>query len=321
MTSVLTRGEVPARRLSTARPDAPRPAVKRRHLSRHEGRTAWLFLLPTIVVIVLFTVIPAIAAFAFSFTDLGLADMRDPFSVEFVGFDTFASVLSNADFQRSILNTAIFVVIGVPATIVMGFTIAVLLNSGIRRLRPVYRAAVYIPVIANIVAASIIWKYALSYNGPVNEALAGLGIEGPNWLGDPAWGVTSVILLTVWRNVGTAMVLFLAGLQAVPEEVYEAASLDGAGPISRTWHMTLPLLRPTTLLVSVLVTVMYMNIFEEPYLLTGGGPLGATRSMSLWVYEQFGFGNVSASMAASFILLLMVAVVSVVQFRMLRPKH
>lgn len=211
--------------------------------------------------------------------------------------------------------------IGVPLTIGIGLALAILLGSGIRRLRPVFRAAIYLPVIANIVAASVIWKYALTYEGPVNEALAAIGIAGPNWLGDPAWGVTSVILLTVWRNVGTAMVLFLAGLQAVPEEVYEAAAIDGAGPWRRIVHMTLPLLRPTTLLVTVLITVMYMNIFEEPYLLTGGGPLDSTRSISLWVYQQFGYGNIAASMAGSFVLILLVAVVSVVQFRMLRPKH
>ncbi|MFZ8756329.1 carbohydrate ABC transporter permease [Microbacterium sp. HMH0099] len=302
----------------------PGPPVTRRSRrlgAAKESLTAWAFLTPTLVVVALFTVIPVIAALAFSFTDVGLRDLRDPLGVDVVGFDNFAAVLAAPDFQRSVLNTALFVVIGVPATMACGLALAILLNTGIRRLRPVFRAAIYLPVIANIVAASIIWKYALSLDGPINEALSSIGLAGPNWLGDPAWGVTSVMLLTVWRNVGTAMVLFLAGLQAIPEEVYEAAAIDGAGAWRRIVHMTLPLLRPTTLLVSVLITVMYMNIFEEPYLLTGGGPLGSTRSISLWVYQQFGFGNIAASMAGSFVLILLVAVVSVVQFRILRPKH
>lgn len=314
-----TRREAASRRLPTGTPPAP---TRRSHIGRgREAATAWVFLAPTLIVIGLFTVIPGLAALAFGFTDIGLRDMRDPLSVEFVGTDNFAALFANGDFTRSILNTALFVVIGVPVTIVIGFVIAVILNSGIRRMRPVYRAAIYLPVIANIVAAAVIWKYALSYQGPFNEALAAIGITGPNWLGDQQWAVTSVIILTVWRNIGTAMVLFLAGLQAVPEEVYEAAAIDGAGPIRRVWTMTLPLMRPTTLLVSVLITVMYMNIFEEPYLLTGGGPLGSTRSISLWIYEQFGFGNISASMAGSFVLIVLVGIVSIVQFRMLRPKH
>lgn len=313
MTSTIVRGRAPVGR--------PPANGRGRRPREPQAATAWLFLLPTLIVLGVFTAVPTVVALLFSLTDIGLRDMRNPLSVEVVGVDNFAAVLANGDFQRSVANTALFVVVGVPLTIGIGLVLAVALNSGVRRMRPVFRAAIYIPVIANIVAASVIWKYALSYQGPVNEALAAIGIVGPNWLGDPAWGATSVILLTVWRNVGTAMVLFLAGLQAIPEEVREAASLDGAGPLRRFLEITMPLMRPTTLLVSVLITVMYMNIFEEPYLLTGGGPLGATRSISLWVYQQFGFGNIAASMAGSFVLIVLVGVVSVVQFRILRPKH
>lgn len=313
MTDTLSRGKAASRRL-------PPAAGRRRGFAREAG-AAWLFLTPTLIVMALFTVVPTVIALTFSFTDIGLRDLRDPLAVDFAGLDTFVAVLGNADFQRAALNTLVFVAVGVPVTIALGLLLATALNNGIRRLRPVYRTAVYVPVVANIVAAAVIWKYALGYNGPINEALTSIGIPAPNWLGDPGWAVTAVIMLTVWRNVGTAMVLFLAGLQAIPADVMEAASLDGAGRGSRFWHVVLPLLRPTTLLVSVLITVMYMNIFEEPYLLTDGGPLGSTRSLSLWIYEQFGFGNVAASMAGSFVLLVLVAIVSVVQFRLLRPKH
>lgn len=311
MADVLSRREAPGRRLP--------PGVRLR--IGHEAATAWIFLTPTLILMALFTVIPAVIALTLSFTDIGLRDLRDPFSVDFAGLDSFAAVLANTDFQRALLNTLLFVLVGVPLTIVIGLVLAVALNTGIRRLRPVYRTAIYVPVVANIVAASVIWKYALGYQGPINEALTHIGIPAPNWLGDPQWAVTAVIMLTLWRNIGTAMVLFLAGLQAVPEDVMEAAALDGAGSWGRFWHVTLPLLRPTTLMVSVLITVMYMNIFEEPYLLTGGGPLGSTRSLSLWIYEQFGYGKIAASMAGSFVLLALVALVSITQFRLLRPKH
>jgi multiple sugar transport system permease protein len=129
-----------------------------------------------------------------------------------------------------------------------------------------------------------------------------------------------VILLGVWRNFGIAMVLFLAGLQAVPRDVYEAAALDGAGRWRRLRHITLPLLLPTTLMVSVLLTVFYLQVFDEPYLLTGGGPLGSTESVALYTYRQFGAGEFGMSSAASFVTLAMVTVVSVVQFRLLRSR-
>jgi multiple sugar transport system permease protein len=129
-----------------------------------------------------------------------------------------------------------------------------------------------------------------------------------------------VIALGVWRNFGIAMVLFLAGLQAVPQDVYEAASLDGAGWWRQLRHITLPLLMPTTLMVSVLLTVFYLQVFDEPYLLTNGGPLGSTESVALYTYHQFGAGEFGTSSAASFVTLLLVTLVSIVQFRMLRPR-
>ena len=154
----------------------------------------------------------------------------------------------------------------------------------------------------------------------MNNALANLGFAGPNWLDDTNTAMPIVILLGIWRNFGTAMLLFLAGLQAVPEDVQEAAALDGAGWWSRLWHITLPLLLPTILLISVLLTVFYLQVFDEPYLLTDGGPLGSTESVALYTYKQFGFGNYGISSAASVVTLVLVAVVSVVQFRLLRPR-
>jgi multiple sugar transport system permease protein len=289
--------------------------------SRAEATTAWVFLAPFLLLFLVFTAIPAIFALGASFTDMTARDVRDPFGVNFVGFDGFAEVLGNAGFQGAFFNTVVFVVLCVPISMALGLALALMLNNGIRRLKTMFRAAVYVPVITNIVAAAVIWQYAFSISGPVNSSLSGLGIDGPNWLGDPGWAVTTVVLMGVWRTTGTCMILFLAGLQAVPEEIYEAASTDGAGPWRRLWSITLPLLRPTTLLVTVLQTVSFLNIFEEPYLLTRGGPLGSTKSVALWVYEQFGFGNVSASMAGSVLLLVLVGIVALVQFRLLRPKH
>lgn len=290
-------------------------------LQRSQARAAWLFLTPFLIITALFTAIPVLAALGMSMTDLTSRDIRTPLAVDFVGLENFIRVIGDAGFQRSVLNTALFVVLCVPLSIAIGLALALLLNRGIRRLRTFFRAAAYLPVITNIVAAAVIWQYAFAPLGPVNTALEGLGTVGPNWLGDPASAVATVVMLGVWRNVGTCMVLFLAGLQSIPEEVYEAAAVDGASAPRRMWSITLPLLRPTTLLVTVLMTVSFLSIFEEPYLLTAGGPLGSTRSIALWVYEQFGFGNTAASMAGSFLLILFVSVVAVIQFRVLRPKN
>lgn len=315
-TRSVTVPEAPTRRLRGGR-----PGRKTSEGSRAETATAWVFLAPFLAIFLIFTAIPTVLAVSASLTDMSARDVRDPFAVNFVGFDAFAQVLANPSFQGAFFNTVMFVVLCVPLSMGLGFALALMLNRGIRRLRAFFRAAVYVPVITNIVAAAVIWQYAFSISGPVNSGLGALNLAQPNWLGESEWSIALVVMMGVWRTAGTCMILFLAGLQAVPEEMYEAAATDGASSLRRLWSITLPLLRPTTLLVTVLMTVSFLNIFEEPFLLTKGGPLGSTRSMALWVYEQFGFGNISASMAGSVVLLVLVGIVAIVQFRMLRPKH
>ncbi len=288
--------------------------------TRGEAVTGWLFVTPFLIIFTLFSLIPTVLALTTSWTDMTAKDLRNPLGVNVVGFQNFVDIFGNAAFRRSLLNTFLFVVLTVPLTIGIGLFLAVLLNNGIRKLRSMYRAAVYIPVITNIVAAAVIWSYAFSMTGPVNELLGGLGLPAPNWTGDAKWAFGLIVVMGVWRTTGTCMILFLAGLQSVPEELNEAAALDGATAWQTFRKVTLPILRPTTLLVTVLMTVMFLNIFEEPYLLTKGGPVGATRPTALWVFEQFGFGNISYSMAGSVIMLIVVGVVAAFQFRMLRPK-
>lgn len=288
--------------------------------ARAEAIAGWTFLSPFLLLFVVFIAIPTIFAITSSFTDMSSRDIRTPFAVNFVWFDNFTRLLGDPSFRRATLNTVLYVALCVPLSMGLGLSFALMLNNGIRRLRSVYRAAAYAPVITNIVAAAVIWQYAFSVGGPVNESLASLGIVGPNWLGDPSWAFGTVVVMGVWRTCGTAMVLFLAGLQAVPTQVYEAAATDGAGRVRTFWSVTMPLLRPTTLLVTVLMTVMFLNIFEEPYLLTGGGPLGTTESMAFWVFDQFSYGNFAPSMAGSVVLLVFVSIVAIVQFRLLRPQ-
>lgn len=286
---------------------------------RRESLVGLSFVTPFLLVFTVFTVLPAAIAIAASFTDMRAVDLRDPLNVNVVGFESFLAVLRDSDFQQSMLNTALLTVICVPTTMALGLGFALMLDRGITRLKSMYRAAVYLPVITNIVAAAVIWQYAFSISGPVNTAAEQFGLPHPNWLGDSTWAVVTVAMMGIWRNVGTCMILYLAGLQGVAPEIYEAAATEGASTWQQMRRLTLPLLRPTTLLITVLMSIAFINMFDEPYLLTKGGPVGATRTMALWVYEQFSFGNVSYSMAGSVFLLLVVAVVSVVQFRVLRP--
>jgi multiple sugar transport system permease protein len=272
------------------------------------------------VVFALFTVIPIVASLLTSLTDMRSTDLRRPFAVNVVGLANYVTLLGDPRFLRAVLNTLIFVLVGVPLTMLIGFSLAIALDSGIRRFRTVFRGLFYAPVVTNVVSVALIWQYAFNQNGTVNQGLTKIGFAGPNWLGDVHLAMPVVILLGIWRNFGTAMLLFLAGLQAVPEEVIEAATLDGAGPFRRLRSITLPLLMPTTLLVSVLLSVFFLQVFDEPYLLTNGGPLGSTESIALFTYNQFGFGNFGVSSAASYLLLVLVLAISGMQFRLLRSR-
>jgi multiple sugar transport system permease protein len=214
--------------------------------------------------------------------------------------------------------TATFVVVGIPVTMAVALALAVALNSGIGRFRAAFRVGFYAPVVTSIVAVSVVWKYILQPDGLLNTVLGWVGIQGPNWLNDTTWALPSLILMAVWRNVGTLMVIFLAGLQAVPQEVQEAAVMDGASPWRRFRSVTLPLLRPTLLLGAVLISVGYLQFFEEAFVMTQGGPLDSTLSTAFYTFEQFGFGKYGFASAASYVLFLAIALLSLLQFRLLR---
>jgi multiple sugar transport system permease protein len=241
------------------------------------------------------------------------------FAVNVIGFDNYSRALSDPLFRRSAINTAYFVLVGMPLTIVVALAVAVALDRGISRLRGLFRLGFYTPVITSIVAVSVVWRFLLQRNnGLINTVLGWVGIPGPNWVGDPHWSMPALILMASWRNFGTAMIIFLAGLQAVPWMLHEAAAIDGAGAWQRFRHVTLPLLRPTLLFVSVTTAIGYLQFFEEPFVMTQGGPLDSTISMSMYTYKQFGFGNYGYAASMSYLIFVVIAVVTAVQFRLLR---
>jgi multiple sugar transport system permease protein len=275
--------------------------------------------LPFCLLFLIFTAWPVLQSLFMSFTDTKSRDLRSPFSVNIVGFDNFAKAFSDPVFRKAALNTGYFVVVGMPLTLGIALAAAVALDKGITRFRSAFRLGFYTPVITSIVAVAVVWRFLLQEDfGLINTVLGWVGITGPNWLGDPNWSMPGLILMAAWRNFGTAMIIFLAGLQGVPWVLHEAASIDGAGAWQRFRHITLPMLRPTLLFVSVTTSIGYLQFFEEPFVMTNGGPLNSTISMSMYTYKQFGFGNYGYAASMSYIIFVVIAIVAAVQFRLLR---
>ena len=309
---------IPRRGRSLTGPPPPRRGSSRAR--RQMTFIAWGFAAPFVILFVVFMAGPILASFAMSFTDLTTRDLRSPFSVNVVGLENYANLFADPRFIRSLLNTAAFVLVGVPATIVLALLVALALNNGINRFRTVFRVGYYAPVVTSIVAIAIVWKFILQPDGLLNGFLAFFGISGPNWLEDTTWALPSLILMAIWRNIGTLMVIFLAGLQGVPQEQLEAAMMDGAGPVKRFFNVVVPALRPTILFSAVITGIGFLQFFEEPFVMTRGGPLDSTLSAAMYTFNQFGFGNYSYASAASYVLFLGIVLLSLVQFRLLREK-
>lgn len=287
-------------------------------LSRRQALIAWGFCLPFVLVFGVFMLVPLLSSMGMSFTDITSRDLRTPFNVNIVGFDNYVTLLTDPRFHKALLTTAIFVIVGLPITIAIAMAFAVALNKGLKHLNAFFRAVFYAPVVASVVAVSVVWRYILQDDGLLNSLLAVFGIDGLDWLHDTRFALPALMIMTIWRNMGTLMIIFLAGLQAIPTELKEAASVDGAGKWRTFTSITLPLMKPTILLGAVLISVAYLQFFEESFVMTQGGPLDSTLSAAYYVYQQFGFGRYGIASAASWVLFIIIALVSVLQFRILK---
>lgn len=285
-----------------------------------QNLTGWAFAVPFMILFSLFLAFPIIASFLLSFTSFGLRDLQNPVGTTFVGLQNYVNLFSDAKFWKSLFNTFYFVVVGVPVTLAIGLLIANALNRGITRFRTTFRVGYYLPVITSIVAIAVVWRFLLNPDvGLINMGLGALGIDGPAWLADPAMAMPSIIAMAVWRNLGFAMIVFLAGMQAIPASLYEAASIDGAGRWQSFRSITVPLLRPTILFMTVITTIGYLQLFEEPFVMTAGGPLDATLSVTMYMYQQgFTFFHQGYASAIAYVLFLIVAIIAFLQFRFLR---
>jgi ABC-type sugar transport system permease subunit len=291
---------------------------------RRANIAGWGMSAPFTAILAVFLLLPILASLALSFTSFSIGNIQDWTSAEFIGLDNYTKLFGDDTFVRSLRNTAYFVLVGMPCTIVIGLLLAVALNQGIGRLRALFRVGFYLPVVTSIVAIAVVWRYMLDPDvGILNAALAQVGITGPDWLGNPNTTMPSIIALGVWRNIGNAMVIFLAALQTVDPHLYEAARVDGAKGRQLFRHVTVPMLRPAILFVTVITTIGYLQVFEEPFVMTGptGGPDQSGLTTSLFVYQQgFRFFNLGYASAAAYALFVFIAVLAIVQFRVLRTK-
>jgi multiple sugar transport system permease protein len=283
-------------------------------------RTAWLFLMPALLVLGVFFLLPVIAALALSLTDYDLYALANIHNLRFVALQNYWALLQRPLFWSALGHTVYFVAVGVPLSMGTSLGAALLLNSPLARCKPFFRTALFAPVVTTVVAVAVIWRYLFNTKyGMANFALGYLGIHAVDWLGDPHWAMPTIILFAVWKNFGYNMIIFLAGVQAIPADLYEAARIDGASAWRQFRHITLPMLGPTMLMVSILTVSGYFQLFAEPYVMTEGGPLQSTTSVLYLMYDEgFKWWNLGSASAVAFLLFLIMFAVTALMLKLAR---
>jgi multiple sugar transport system permease protein len=283
-----------------------------------EARAALFFLAPGLLVICVFFFLPIAASFLLSITDFDLYAVGDTSNARVTGLENYRLLVSDPVFLTALKNTFVFVFLGSPLTVGVALLAALLVNARLARAKGFFRTTFFAPVVTTLVAVAVVFKYIYHPRyGLLNRGLGLLGLPAVDWLGDPRFALFAIVLLAVWKNFGFSTILFVAGLQAIPQSLYEAARLDGAGLWQQFRRITLPLLAPTMLLVGLTRTIDYFQLFAEPYVMTAGGPLNSTLTMSLLMYKEgFRFWAMGRGAAIAFVLFLVILGVTLVQFRL-----
>jgi multiple sugar transport system permease protein len=302
--------------------EAPRPPKGIRHTARRMRRewSAYVFLAPGVLVFSIFSLFALAFIFYLTFHEWQIIAPEKPF----VGLQNYRDLLHDERFRQSVFNTVYYTGAMVPLQMLVGLGIALLLNTGLRG-RTLLRTMYYLPCVTPFVVSAIVWKWF--YNGDFgifNFYLLKTGlIDKPlGFLSDENLAMPSVILMSVWSQVGFAMIVYLAGLQAIPEELYEAARVDGAGPIARLRHITIPMLRPTTVFLAVIGIIFAMQQFVQLFVMTRGGPVHRTTTMLFYIYESaFNFYEMGYAATLAFALFLLLLVFTVLQLRIYRQQN
>jgi ABC-type sugar transport system permease subunit len=283
---------------------------------RQSEKSGYWFSLPYVIFFLAFVAYPLTFSFILIFHRWNIVT-----PMEWVGLKNFSRLLSDPLFFKSIVNTLTFLLIHIPLQIVLALIFALLLNTKVK-MRGFFRALYFLPVVVSGVAVTILWQQLYSYDyGVLNAMLRSVGLTSIPWLIDSSWAMPSVAIMATWKNVGIYIVLFLVGLQNIPMELYEAANLDGATKSRQFWHITLPMLNPTVVVIVVLSTIGGFSLFIEPYVLTGGGPMQSTLSGMLYIYNQaFYFNHMGYAATLGFVFALLILVVVLIQRRIVETE-
>lgn len=286
----------------------------------HTSRAPYWFIAPAMLLIGVFFVVPIFASLILSATDFDIYAVASPANTRFVGLANYVELLRNSLFWTALGNTLYFVIVGGPLSVATSLGAALLVNSRLTRAKGFFRAVYFVPVVTTLVAVAVIWRYLYDPRfGLLNYALHFFGIAPIDWLGNRHWAMPSIILMTVWKNFGYNMLIFVAGLQAIPQDLYDAALVDGANGFQRFLHVTLPMLGPTFLFVAVTTMIGYTQLFSEPYVMTQGGPLHATYSIVLYMYEEgFRWWHLGYAASIAFVLFGLVLGGTLIQRRIAR---
>lgn len=272
---------------------------------------AVVFLLPNFAGFLVFILWPVIASLGLSFTSW---DLLTP--INFIGLGNYHSLISDQVFWKVFWNTIYFTVGTVPLGIIISLFLAMALNQKIKGVK-IFRAAYFLPVISSTVAVAVVWQWL--YNpqfGLLNYLLSLFGINGPNWLTSKTWAMPAVIITSIWKNLGFNMLLFLAGLQGIPETFYEAAKIDGAGWWASFKNITLPLLSPTTFFVVVMSIISSFQVFDQIYIMTEGGPARSTSVLVHYLYQNaFQYFKMGYASAIAYILFFLVFIITMIQLK------
>jgi multiple sugar transport system permease protein len=282
---------------------------------RKRERAAWGFVAPALIAIGVFFAIPVFAALLLSLTDFDIYALADIGNMRFVGLQNYERLFANPLFWGAMKNTGLFAVLGVPLSIAASLAAAVILNARVIKWRPLWRVMFFAPFVTTLVATAVLWNYMLHTRyGVINWALGAFGIPPVDWLGDPATSIPAILMFVVWKTFGYNMLIFLAVLQTVPDDLYEAARIDGAGPWKQFRHVTLPAIGPTLLLVSIIAVASFFQLFSEPYVMTQGGPAQSTVTVLYFMYEEgFKWWNLGSASAVAFVLFVCILAVTLVQ--------
>jgi len=278
------------------------------------------FVAPALALIALFFLLPVTAALVLSFSDFDLYALGDLATLRWVGFGNYVRLLADPLFWVALKNTLYFVVVGGPLSVAVSLAAALLVNHRLIRCKGLFRTLFFLPVVTTLVAVAVVWRYLYHPRyGFLNYALGLFGIAPIDWLGNPHWAMPAIILMAIWKNFGFNMIIFVAGLQNIPARLYEAAVIDGADAWRQFRHITLPMLAPTFLFVTVITMIGYFQLFAEPYVMTQGGPANSTLSLGLLMFQEgFRWWNMGYASAVAFVLFAIILLGTLIQLRLRR---